>query len=76
MAVAEGGGIPLQIIEGVNGFLVDSVEQAAERTLCLLRNREMATQMGVNGKKHVRNNFLIISHMKDYMLLYNALLNG
>lgn len=70
------GGIPLQIIDGANGFLVDTVEQAAERTLCLLKNAEMARQMGANGKEHVRNNFLIISHLRDYLLLFNDLLNG
>ena len=68
------GGIPLQIIDGVNGFLVDTVDQAAERTLQLLKNSEMAKQMGASGKEHVRNNFLIISHLRDYLLLYNDLL--
>lgn len=70
------GGIPLQIVDGFNGFLVDTVDQAAERTLCLLKNREMASQMGAKGKMHVRNNFLIVSHLRDYLLLFNALLNG
>ncbi len=68
------GGIPLQIVDGVNGFLVDTVEQAAERTLCLLKDREMAKQMGAAGKERVRENFLIISHLRDYMLLFNDLL--
>ncbi len=58
------GGIPLQIIDGVTGYLVDTVEQAAEKTLFLLRNREEAKKMGVNGKEHVKQNFLIINHMK------------
>lgn len=68
------GGIPLQIVDGANGYLVDTVEQAAERTLCLLKNREMAKQMGTHGKEHVRSNFLIISQLKDYLTLFHDLL--
>lgn len=68
------GGIPLQIVEGVNGFLVDTVDQAAERALCLLKNRDMAKQMGAAGREHVRENFLIISQLRDYLLLFNDLL--
>jgi trehalose synthase len=67
------GGVPLQIVDGENGFLVESVEQAAERTLYLLKNRERAKQMGANGKERVREHFLIISHIRDYLLLFNSL---
>jgi trehalose synthase len=70
------GGIPLQIREGENGFLIDTVEQAAERTICLLKNAEMAKQMGQNGKEYVRENFLIISHLRDYLMMYHNLLNA
>ncbi len=68
------GGIPLQIIDGVTGYLVDTVEQAAEKALYLLRNREEAKRMGANGKEHVKQNFLIINHLKDYLLLFADLL--
>jgi trehalose synthase len=65
------GGIPLQIVDGSNGYLVDAVEQAAERTLCLLKNKEMAKHMGANGKEHVRQNFLIINQLRDNLRLFN-----
>jgi trehalose synthase len=68
------GGIPLQIIDGENGYLVDTVEQAAERTCTLLKNREMARKMGACGREHVRENFLIISQLRDYLVLFNDLL--
>ncbi len=68
------GGIPLQILDGVNGYLVDTVDQAAERTLCLLKNLDMAKKMGANGKEHVRQNFLIISQLRDNLRLFNGLL--
>ena len=62
------GGIPLQIINGTNGFLVNSVTEAAEKTLYLLNHKEEANQMGNNGKEHVKNNFLIV----DDFLLYKG----
>lgn len=68
------GGIPLQIVDGSTGFLVDTVEQAAERTISLLKDSARAKQMGINGKELVRENFLIISQLRDYLLLYSDLL--
>ncbi len=68
------GGIPLQIQDGTTGFLIDTVEQAAERTICLLKNPEMAHQIGQNGKEYVRENFLIIKHLRDYFTLFTELL--
>lgn len=70
------GGIPLQIIDGSDGYLVDTVEQAAEKTLALLKNRETAKQMGANGKEHVKQNFLIISQLRDNLRLFNDLLQS
>lgn len=69
------GGIPLQIVDGKNGYLVDTLEQATERTLYLLKNREMAKQLGENGKEYVRQNFLIINHIRDYLYLFADLLH-
>jgi trehalose synthase len=69
------GGIPLQIFDGENGFLVDTVEQAAEKTLGLLKNREMAKRMGACGREIVRENFLIISQLRDYLTLFDELVN-
>jgi trehalose synthase len=68
------GGIPLQIVDGHNGFLVDTVEQAAERAMWLLTNKSMALQMGASGKEYVRDNFLIVSEVKDYLQLFNDLI--
>jgi trehalose synthase len=70
------GGIPLQIREGESGYLVDTVEQAAERILFLLKNNEMAKQMGKNGKEFVRDNFLIIKHMYDHFTLLHDMLKA
>ncbi|MDH5713914.1 MAG: glycosyltransferase, partial [Candidatus Bathyarchaeota archaeon] len=64
------GGIPLQVIDGVTGFLVNTVGEAAEKTLYLLRNPEEAREMGEKGREHVLKNFLITKHLKDYLKLF------
>jgi trehalose synthase len=67
------GGIPMQVINGRNGFLVSSINEAAEKTLYLLRNPAEAKRMGEEGKTHVLNNFLITKHLENYLKLFNSL---
>ena len=64
------GGIPLQVIDGETGFLVNTVEEAVEKTLYLLKHLEEAEEMGRKGKEHVKENFLITRHLKDYLKLF------
>ena len=68
------GGIPLQVLDGETGFLVDSVEACAERTLFLLQNKKDAEKMGSAGREHVRSNFLSTRHLADYLRLFSQLL--
>jgi trehalose synthase len=63
------GGIKLQVINGVTGFLVHSPEGAASRAMQLLADREMSRRMGENGYLHIKQNFLLTRHVKDYMLI-------
>lgn len=67
------GGIPLQIIDGETGFLVDDYEECAERARFLLQNPEIADEMGERAREHVRENFLITRHLADYLRLFNQL---
>ncbi len=53
------GGIPMQMPDGVGGVLVDSVEQCATAMLELLRDTELAEQLGASGRAHVREHFLL-----------------
>ncbi len=69
------GGIPLQIIDGVTGFLVHSVEGTAFRIRQLLNNPEMAKKMGEKGKEYVRTNFLITRQIRDYLSVCYSLEN-
>ena len=68
------GGIPLQIIDGETGFLVDSVEECAQRTLTLLEHPEEAKKMGRAAKEHVRANFLTTRHLTDYLGLFHDMM--
>ncbi|MBK9169378.1 MAG: glycosyltransferase [Bryobacterales bacterium] len=67
------GGIRLQVVEGETGFLVRSVEGAANRLMRLLGDRDLRERMGRNGHLFVKNNFLLTRHVKDYLLLMSAL---
>jgi len=67
------GGIKLQIINGVTGFLVHSPEGAAKRLAQFLADPAFGQRLGDNGYLHVKQNFLITRHVKDYMLVMLAL---
>jgi len=63
------GGIPIQIIDGENGFLVDpfDIKDCANKIITLLQNPTIAKNMGKKGKEIVRKNFLITRLIQDYL---------
>lgn len=67
------GGLRLQVQDGETGFLVDSVEQCAERLLTVLRNPERGDEMGRAGKARVRDRFLTLREVTDYLELLSEL---
>lgn len=70
------GGIRRQIINGVTGYLVNSVEGTAFRIKQLLANPEGRAAMGRNARERVRHSFLITRHIKDYLLVIHNLINS
>jgi trehalose synthase len=58
------GGIRRQIIDGENGFLVNSIDEAADRIVLLLRNSQLRERLGARAKETVRENFLL-SHLVE-----------
>jgi trehalose synthase len=52
------GGIRYQIEDGVNGFLVSSIEEAAQRIVQLLKDEELRERMGQRARETVRKRFL------------------
>lgn len=67
------GGIPMQMPEGVGGYLVQSTEECAERVVELLRDRRTARRLGARGREHVRQHFLITRLLADELRLLLAL---
>jgi trehalose synthase len=67
------GGIPLQITHKYSGLLCHSIEGAAFALKQLLNAPEYAKKLGLNGREHIRNNFLLTRHIRDYMLLFLSL---
>jgi trehalose synthase len=67
------GGIPLQIEDGVSGFLVDSPAQCAERCLEILDDPGLGKQLGREGKEHARKQFLTPRLLRDWLNLLGDL---
>jgi len=67
------GGIPLQIKHKYSGLLCHSVEGAAFAIKQLLNSPQYARKLGENGREHIRNNFLLTRHIRDYLLLFLSL---
>ncbi len=66
------GGIRYQINDGVNGFLVSSIEAAAERIVQLVENKELQEQMGQKAKETVKQQFLLTRYLEQYVDLFNS----
>jgi trehalose synthase len=69
------GGIPLQVENGVSGYLVSSVEECARRTLGILNDPALGRDLGRQGKEHVRANFLTPRYLRDYLRIFHEVLH-
>lgn len=69
------GGIKVQIINGKCGYLVNNVQECAERIIELIKNPSKAKTMGNLGREHIRNNFLLPRLIRDELQLMVDLLN-
>jgi len=67
------GGIPLQIKHKYSGLLCHSIEGTSFAIKQLLSSPAYAKKLGENGREHIKNNFLITRHLRDYMLLFLSL---
>ena len=66
------GGIRYQIEDGVNGFLVSSVKEAAERIVRLVGDKELRTQLGTKARETVKQKFLLTRYLEQYLGLLNS----
>jgi trehalose synthase len=67
------GGIPLQMAHKYSGILSHTIEGTAYWIKQLLNEPEYAKKLGANGRKHIKYNFLITRHIRDYLLLFLSL---
>ncbi|MHC4507821.1 MAG: glycosyltransferase [Planctomycetota bacterium] len=68
------GGIPVQIEDGEDGFLVEpnDAEGFSERIIHLLKKPSLARGMGTKARETVREKFLITRLLSDYLYMLNA----
>jgi trehalose synthase len=67
------GGIPLQVSHKHSGILTHSIEGTAFWIKQLLSTPDYASRLGKNGREHIKANFLITRHIRDYLLLFLSL---
>jgi trehalose synthase len=66
------GGIPLQVEDGISGYLVSTVEECAARSLEILEDPEGARMLGRHGKEQVRRKFLTPRYLRDYLKIFHG----
>jgi trehalose synthase len=70
------GGITLQVKHGETGYLVESTEECAQRTIELLEDPQLAGKMGAAGRELVRENFLTTREVGDWLRLIADIVRG
>ncbi|TML25571.1 MAG: glycosyltransferase [Actinobacteria bacterium] len=70
MVAGNVGGIPLQIKDGESGYLVETVEECAERIGGILRDPGLGIDLGKRGKEHVRAHFLMPRLVRDWLRIF------
>lgn len=66
------GGIHYQIQDGVNGFLVSSIDETAERMVQLVKDRDLRERLGNKARENVREQYLMIHLMEHYFDLLSS----
>jgi trehalose synthase len=67
------GGIPMQV-DGGGGILIDTIPEAAEACVKILKDPDFARRIGRLGKEHVREHYLSPRQLRDNLLLFAKLL--
>lgn len=66
------GGLKHQIEDGVNGYTVSSVEEAAQRIVELLNDTALRKKLGARARDTVRERFLMTRKLEQYLDLFAA----
>jgi trehalose synthase len=66
------GGIRKQIDDGENGFLVSSVDEAAQRIVQLLKDEKLRKQIGEKARQTVKQRYLLSRYLEEYLDLFRS----
>jgi len=69
------GGIPLQMTGELSDYLVNSVEECADKLVYLLQNPDVRERVGKAGKRIVQRDFLISRLARDELRLIKSLVS-
>lgn len=69
------GGIPTQVIHKHTGLLAHSIEGTAYQVRFLLSNPNLAQRLAEQGHEHVREHFLITSHVRRHLTAFLHLMS-
>jgi trehalose synthase len=61
------GGIPVQVEDGVSGYLAESLDEFVVRTTELLEDPVRARELGAAGAVRVRGRFLLPRLLRDHL---------
>jgi trehalose synthase len=70
------GGIPLQVQNGLSGYLVSDVDTCAARCIDILRDPALGKALGRRGKEHVRERFLTPRYLRDYLKVFGEMMSS
>lgn len=76
MVAGNAGGIPMQMPGRLSDYLAHSVEDCAQKVVHLLQNRELANELGKEGKENIRWNFLMPRLIRDELSLVKRVLES
>jgi len=74
VVAGDAGGISMQMSGRLSEFLVDSVEACAQKLVYLVEHPELAQGLGLEGKEHIKRNFLMPRLVRDELSLIKSLL--
>ena len=66
------GGICYQINDGVDGFLVNTVEEAADAIVRIIKDEKLRREIGWKARQKVKDNFLLTRLLEQYLDLFNS----
>jgi trehalose synthase len=76
MVAGHAGGIPVQLEDGVSGYLAGSSDEFVDRVVELLEQPGRGRELGAAGIRTVRDHFLIPRLLRDKLVLMRELTSG